>query len=862
MNEKRQLAAVMFVDLVGFTALLQEDEVAGRAARDHLRDAVDAATGQHHGRLVAFLGDGALCLFSSATAAVQAAVGIRETLQHRAAPSVRIGIHEGEVTFDDQGVLGDAVNIASRVQALAPAGGVLVTQKVYEDVRNQHSLRWTPFGAPPLKGVRDKTPLYLIEGTPRAKPAHDPHGLRRARHHGTIRVPGRHFRVLGVSTILLAVGLSTFVLWRREARVRWARNVAVPQAAQYIERGQHYPAFRLLRRAQAILPEDPTVHDLLMESTLVLTVHTTPPGANVYVRDFHEPDGWDYLGRAPITDVRLPAAILVWRATLDGYQSREELRGARRQRVDLVLNRETDAGSNLIQVAGGTPQLFGVASVQLDDFWIDSYEVTNEQFKQFVDNGGYERPDYWGNLRDGGSATSPANDGKHTFVDRTGRPGPAIWEVGTYPEGQSTYPVSGVSWYEAAAFCSAQGKLLPTIYHWYLAANLGTAHEVARFSNFASQGPVSVGSPMALGSYGTYDMAGNVKEWVWNETEGQRRFILGGAWNEPDYQSFELDAQAPSRRESTYGFRCAKYADSLAPPIAGFVPPPSRVIPRRTPVNDDVFNRYSSLYRYDSLPLDARVEWTDERSDHWRVERVTFTAGYGNERVPAVLFLPKGWAPPYQTVIYFPGAGSFSGLFPFGDGAEGQREWFLFLVRSGRAVMVPMYKGTYERYMGDVQPLNTWRDFVIYASKDLGRAIDYLETRPDIDTEKLAYFGLSAGALVGSSLLAVEKRIRVSVLLGGGLAPFSTLPEVDAQNFLPRILIPTLMVNGRQDFFYPYETAQRPMFDLLGTSPGQKKHYTVDSGHIPNDRSQWVKETLSWLDQHLGPVRGRSAAIR
>ena len=102
-----------------------------------------------------------------------------------------------------------------------------------------------------------------------------------------------------------------------------------------------------------------------------------------------------------------------------------------------------------------------------------------------------------------------------------------------------------------------------------------------------------------------------------------------------------------------------------------------------------------------------------------------------------------------------------------------------------------------------------YRDHVIYWAKDLGRTIDYLETRTDLKLDKLVYYGLSTGAYLGNILPAMETRIKVSVLLSGGFESAKKLPEVDEINFAPRVKVPTLMVNGRYDHFFPLETSQR-----------------------------------------------------
>ena len=247
----------------------------------------------------------------------------------------------------------------------------------------------------------------------------------------------------------------------------------------------------------------------------------------------------------------------------------------------------------------------------------------------------------------------------------------------------------------------------------------------------------------------------------------------------------------------------------------------------------------------------------NERSAVWRKERVSFNAAYGNERVSAYVFLPRKFRPPFQAVVHFPGSGVI--FTPTSEQDVDRRtDDFGFIVESGRAVIFPVYKGTYERRDGlrtvCPEPTNFYRDHVVQWSKDLGRTLDYLETRPDIQTNKVAYYGWSWGASLGAILPALEPRLRASILTCGGFYLQQAHPEVDQINFLPRITLPTLMVNGRYDFFYPIESCQDPMFRLLGTQPQDKRHVILDSGHgLP--RGPLVREALAWLDRYLGPVK-------
>ena len=268
---------------------------------------------------------------------------------------------------------------------------------------------------------------------------------------------------------------------------------------------------------------------------------------------------------------------------------------------------------------------------------------------------------------------------------------------------------------------------------------------------------------------------------------------------------------------------------------------------------DKVFAVFKNLYRYDPAPLDAVLDPVEENTDFWRKQKVTFNTAYGNERMSAYLFLPKKGKPPFQTVIFFPGSNALL-----------MRTFSLYttaaldaVLKSGRAVVYPIYKGTYERGDGmesDVANMtSTWRDHVIMWVKDASRAIDYVETRSELDHEKLAYYGYSWGAEMGGIVPAVEPRIKVCVLALGGLDFQRSLPEVDTINFVSRVKQPVLMLNGRYDFFFPVESTQEPFFRLLGSKKDQKKHLLYETSHnIP--RNELIKEVLNWLDEYLGPV--------
>ncbi len=160
----RQLSAIMFTDMVGYTALMQEDETRARAQRDRQRTVLEAAIAAHGGRVLQFYGDGTLSVFPSAIEAVRAAVDIQRDLDTEPRVPLRIGLHTGDVVFDRNGVVGDGVNVAARIQGLATPGAVLISGKVHDELKNQPDIETLPLGSFRLKNVRDPLQVHAVAG--------------------------------------------------------------------------------------------------------------------------------------------------------------------------------------------------------------------------------------------------------------------------------------------------------------------------------------------------------------------------------------------------------------------------------------------------------------------------------------------------------------------------------------------------------------------------------------------------------------------------------------------------------------------------------------------------------------------------
>jgi dienelactone hydrolase len=654
--------------------------------------------------------------------------------------------------------------------------------------------------------------------------------------------------------------------------VRWAREEALPEIRRLANSGFDgwLRAYRLAEQAERHLPHDPELQGLLDSVSAECEVLTEPPGATVWTKPYEEPAAaWQLVGTTPIRGRRLPAAYLRWRVEKPGFAplSRVEW-GAKWDRARGTLG----PGRHLwrLDPEGSIPP--GMVRVDaangLPDFFVDRYEVTNREYRKFVDGGGYRDLRYWKQafVRDGRMLSFP--DAMKILVDRTGQPGPSTWETGEYPEGQDDLPVTGVSWYEAAAYAEFAGKTLPTVSHWLVA----TGHYFERvqdvfgrllipMSNFRGKGPVVVGSTEALSPFGAADMAGNVREWCWNASE-QGRCLRGGAWNDQTYM-YEYVTQAPPfDRSEKNGFRCARYLDGRAVPAESFEPyrlDSVRDFSHEKPVSDEIFAVYREQFSYDPHDLGARVEGRDESRPDWIRETVSFNAAYGGERVRGQLFLPRKVRPPFQVVVYFPG-NSAQERNP-SDRLEERIEFkenLAFIPKAGRALLYPIYKGTYERRVdSEAPPLAGTREDVtrkIQLVQDARRSLDYLQSRPDIDGGRIAFYGFSWGGRMANLVLAVEPRFKVGIVYTGGLLSFSHLrPEVDYFNYAPRVRVPLLMLSGRYDLAVPLLTEGQPMFDLLGTPAADKRLLVLDTDHwIP--RPELVRESLAWLDKYLGPV--------
>jgi formylglycine-generating enzyme required for sulfatase activity/dienelactone hydrolase len=670
--------------------------------------------------------------------------------------------------------------------------------------------------------------------------------------------------------VVLVVGAAGAAInrWWTESQAReWARLEAIPEARRLLEEGKTAQAFDLARRAQVALPDDPTVAGLLDAAAGEVDLDSDPSGASVSYRPYEGGD-WVELGTTPLADVLLPDQELLLRVELDGYPRHERgyltsfnvpltirLEGTGEMVPVEAATAEGAGAGTSVWVEPGAYRL-GAEPVPIPEFRIDRTEVTNAQYQSFVDSGIYDNPARWTATFAGHGIAIDGERATAEFRDETGQPGPATWELSRYPEDRADYPVRGVSWFEAVAYCEWIGRSLPTLYHWKNAAGIDVRDKMLAASNMAgndlADGPVAVGSTSSAGVNGTVDMAGNVSEWVWNESR-EGRYLLGGAWDSPTYMYTQIAAADPWERARSAGFRCAQYEEPPTPDLLARIEEPYFDFTGLAPVDDATFATYTRFYEYDRIDLDPQREVV-ETTDDWIRERVDIIAAYPDERVILHVFLPADAEPPYQTVVYFPGSAGFA--LRSSENISEMSE-LMFLPRSGRALIYPVLKGTYERRLGDNVELTSTvrRQRAIWMTQDIMRTVDYIFERPELDEARVAYMGVSYGAEFAVPV-ALEKRFKALVLVGAALdaAWLGAQPQEAAPwNFVYRITTPTILINGDADVMHPYAEGQVPFFNAIDVPEADKRFELSRGGHLPpwNDV---IRLTLEWLDERLGPV--------
>jgi len=688
-----------------------------------------------------------------------------------------------------------------------------------------------------------------------------------------------------VAATVTVVGGAIVFPARRRAQLDAAR-ATLPQIESLAGEGRFAEAYDLAVRAEGVLGRDTTLQRLIPEVSDLLFVRSDPEGAAVYAMAPGAIDPGVLLGTTPIVEVRLPRGDHFLTVQADGYEPVERLASSTLARVeaargedlvDIVLDLKLfpvdSIPPEMVFVPAGAYTLVSAdapagASADLGPFFIDRFEVTNAEYRELVRAGGYSDRALWTLPISRGGRTLTEDEALNSLRDRSGLPGPRNWTGQQFPEGTDRHPVSSITRYEAEAYCLWKGRSLPTLFEWEKAARGGAfthaegvvfpwglvqpGQSTEERANFGSSGTVEVDAhPLGLSPYGAYAMAGNVREWTATATDDG--FIaMGGSWQDPPYVFSAIATPEGLFASPALGFRCVLRTGSGEEHGAERIEM-ARRSPSYQPVDEATYRSFLGHYRYDPVDLEPETLETLETED-WTRLTVRFN-GVGEERILAYLYLPVGVSPPYQTMVYLPGGGAFSS-----DPIDVQAEWLLGAnIRAGRALFSVVMDGMVGREWpaGTGSPESNsvaFRDLMVLHSTELSLGLDFLETREDIDMDRLAYVGLSWGAGTRALFAAIDERWDAVVFVGGGIDErvHPTLPEALNVNFIPYIRVPKLLLNGRQDEEHPWLTRALPFWELLREP---KELVLADNeGHVPSLEVR-IPAINDFLDRQFGPVR-------
>jgi len=693
--------------------------------------------------------------------------------------------------------------------------------------------------------------------------------------------------LIGIAIVSVLV-LAGWFVWR-QAKIRWAKR-QVPNIEALAQAGKYFEAYDQSLAVQKYIGDDETISRLMPTISDVVSVTTDPAGAKIYLSRFvpaepGKPSERVLVGTSPISNLRIARGEYILEIEKDGYiKSERSISGAILHVGNLTvvpppisiqqkLFTSTLMPSQMVFVPGSEYRLVAWARptdtrVQLDDYFIDRYEVSNREYQEFINGGGYLKKQYWKYpfVKDG--KTLSWEEAVSQLKDHTGLAGPRSWTNQNFPEGKADYPVTDVTWYEAAAYAEFKGKQLPTIFQWEKAARDGRVSPLGNYmpwglfypgdaiegrANFDNKGTLAVDSlPFGMSPFGAYNMAGNVSEWTMNDSS-EGFIATGGAWGDPSYTFAQYGTFPGFYSSNKRGFRCIMNVPGVTRDQGAARIEITHEIPVYKISSDETFAGLAKSYRYENTPLEAQVIEVKE-TEEWRREKITFN-GANHQRAIAYLYLPKNYPNPSQVINVVPAADVSGGLRSLSASIEDRLVPF---VKSGRAVFGVVLEGYIERLRpaGYVPPdprTAEFRDLIYNRITDIRRGLDYLATRNDVDMHRMALYAPSAGAHLGLILAAVEDRYTAVVFQGAGVLPeeVNNVPEGNPINFAPHIRAKLMVIHGRYDEDTPLKTQAEPLFKILHEP---KRLVLYDGSHVPSTEL-YVTNVNAFLDETLGPVR-------
>lgn len=674
-----------------------------------------------------------------------------------------------------------------------------------------------------------------------------------------------------ISLILILIGTHAWQIWQQHQRFQIA--------LQSIERLRPRNEFEAIRQLYQLRSEFGSSEEVAQASSRIgrkITISSDRAPVEIFVRPIQESSSeWLALGTTPLT-THLPDGHFHIKTTTKSQEFHYLLASASSTSSDWrILIPETRGMVRVSEYQDSRvkiPWLRMQSFPCLGEFEIDRFEVTNREFKRFVDDGGYHTDDYWIETlgADYRAKISEFMDEKHEHA------GPRYWIDGTYLPGEEDLPVVGISWFEAMAYAKWAGKKLPTVFHWLRASDFNGDYDPIECTSVSNIGNRDVvprvhrgqEATLSVGTFGAFDMAGNVREWCLNRHSEEKALVIGGSWQDEATTMHEPVPLSPYDRRSDLGFRCARYTSE--PKLFQNVDPVWRSVesaPRHTTTTDE----RQKLFGYDHAP------WNTAFVGPRQLGSVTFrcfqidTVNQFRDRMTIYIALPNSsqFAPPFETVIVGRKVGKELDAKTYTFDFDYVHE----LLGRGRAVVFPVLYGSGERSSPTIvthspapDQVDKYGECFIAATKDFLRCVDFVEQFEEatgemspFDCNRLGYCGFGWAAnlapiwLVADETLTGRRRFDAIVLCNAGIVQCHQPPEIDQLNYLSELSTPTLMINCHRIVWAPYEKAQKPMYDSLRLKEGREKRFLpfpqyTSRGLTPSD---YGLNANRWLDEHL-----------
>ena len=639
-------------------------------------------------------------------------------------------------------------------------------------------------------------------------------------------------------------------------------NEKIPEIIKLFDEGKVNMVFLETKKLIEDYPKNEILKNYFEKSSQFAYLKTDTNGVEVSIK-YSGDSIFNFIGTTPIDSFPVPRNRRSHVLKLK-YEGREYIQNSKLYHDYFLPDSKINVPENHKVFLGANSWMFlqGVNfdNVKIAPFSISKNEVSNEDFQDFVDNGGYENPLYWDFPFQIGDKILDFNSTVKLFTDKFGKLGPANWSYGKYPSGLENHPVTGISWFEAKAYANYKKMSLPNIFQWLYASGLPEDwfeinRSVTNESNYNSTQTRAVDN--SGGSYNELNnIGGNVKEWTLNPNgkEKEKFSILGGSFSEQPYTFNNYYSLSPMDRSIGNGIRLSQNLNTSKNLEQNnfIVEQFERNIIDLPDVSDELFEFYKTQFDYDKSSINATTTNILNFQEGYTAQKFELETTYDSEeKLFGYIVYSNKFKDKYDPVIYFPNASSItnnndSNLYQDMFGMK-------HLVDEGYAIIHPIYHNTYSRQ----KTYNTfWPDqsenyksTIIKIGQDFKRSIDYIDSRSDFNIENLSYFGYSWGSTTSNYLLAIDDRVKSAFLCVGGVMSQKSKPEVEAHYYLRRIKTPIFHVIGKLDGIFGYEKSYKPWKSLIGTDPKNLKTLELnDFGHgIPWDTI--IKYQANWYKQ-------------